>query len=106
MNIFYAEISEHADGERRGPCADLELPIDESHRDLSDATLGCLIALCVRHRHGWLINIMLIKTIRARAETFHEINFAAFMKVIKHLNVDPPFINITTAATATTQRQA
>ena len=35
---FFSNISEHADGERRGSVADLKVPKDASRRDLSDAT--------------------------------------------------------------------
>ena len=38
--IFF-NISEHADGERRGPVSIWRQPKDASHRDLSDATLRC-----------------------------------------------------------------
>ena len=36
---FFFKISEHADGDRRGPVADLKVPEDASRRDLSDAAL-------------------------------------------------------------------
>ena len=37
--VFFFDISEHADGERRGACSDLKVPKGAPHRDLSDATL-------------------------------------------------------------------
>ena len=38
--VFFFDILEHADGKRRGACADLKVPQCAPHRDLSDATLG------------------------------------------------------------------
>ena len=49
---FFFRISEHADSERRGPVADLKVPHDASHRDLSDATLRSDLALGVHRRHA------------------------------------------------------
>ena len=50
--VLFFFISEHADGERRGACADLKGPKDTSHRDLSDATVRFDLALGVRRRHA------------------------------------------------------
>ena len=49
---FFFNISEHADGDRRGPVADLKVPKDASGRDLSNATLRLDLALGVRRRRA------------------------------------------------------
>ena len=45
-------ISAHADGKCREPVADVKVPKDASHRDLSDATLRFDLALGVGRRHA------------------------------------------------------
>ena len=50
--FFLSNISEHADGERRGPVAGSKAPKDASHRDPSDAALRFDLGLGVRRRHA------------------------------------------------------
>ena len=49
---FFYNISEHADGERRGALVGLKVPSDASQQILADATLRFVRALAVCRRHA------------------------------------------------------